>query len=112
MDVFNDQTVIVGNVAPENVNSYHWFYEGLNGWWLYDKETSGQIEANYQNSELIFELLIAGAMYTIDLSRMIQYRSDFSTRIRKIKRDQLDESTKGIAGIPIAPEIDTDTDSD
>lgn len=103
LDEFNNQTIMLGNFVPEVNNDFFWFYEGFNGWWLYDKETSSQIEQHYQNSQLIFELLIAGAIYTIDLERMIQFRKDFPNKIRKLKRDrlQLDQSTKGIAGIPI-----------
>ena len=28
---------------------YHWYYEGKNGWWLYDVQTSMEIERQYQN---------------------------------------------------------------
>ncbi|KAH9395117.1 hypothetical protein TYRP_005187 [Tyrophagus putrescentiae] len=168
-------------INNENVNiatfdgNYHWYYEGRNGWWLFDARVSLEIEEQYQkrltmlaaaavasasaaaavaattspiaasstpsssgqhtDSGVIViddndddeedhydseessdsdeedernndsqpmdqcEVMIAGFMYTIDFRHMIQYRRDSPSRTRKIKRDQAEANTKGIAGL-------------
>ena len=80
---------------------YHWYYEGRNGWWLFDARASEEIEEEFQNETTECELMIAGYIYIIDFDNMIQYRKDTPSRIRKIKRDQAENvtDTKGIAGL-------------
>ncbi|KAI1285599.1 E3 ubiquitin-protein ligase [Halotydeus destructor] len=79
---------------------YQWFYEGRNGWWLYDKRDIDQIEDAFQKKVSKCELLIAGFVYVIDFEKMMQYRRNEPQRQRRVKRDHLDtESTKGIAGL-------------
>lgn len=104
-------------VNSENMNiatfegSYHWYYEGRNGWWLFDARVSEEIEEEYQKGVDTgdgpnvpapvhqCEVMIAGFMYTIDFTEMVQYRRDSPGRKRKIKRDQAEVNTKGIAGL-------------
>ena len=79
---------------------YQWFYEGRNGWWQYDERTSVELEARYKNEDKIFELLIAGFLYVIDLENMRQYRRNDQTRRRRIRRDlRTIPDIKGIAGL-------------
>lgn len=81
-------------------NSYQWFYEGRNGWWLYDKRASDDIEAAFKEGSPKCELLIAGYLYVIDFEKMMQYRRNEPLRQRHVKRDIPDSNqTKGIAGL-------------
>ncbi|GAB1610765.1 E3 ubiquitin-protein ligase rnf146-like [Argonauta hians] len=81
---------------------YQWFYEGRNGWWQYDERTSEEMEHRYQTSQNVFDLLIAGYVYTIDFEKNIQYRQDNPMKRRQIKRDFVDiPEKKGIAGIKL-----------
>ncbi|KAH7642179.1 wwe domain containing protein [Dermatophagoides farinae] len=63
------QTESTLEVASLSSIDYHWFYEGYNGWWLYDEQTSNDIETAYQNEELFVEVLIAGFIYVIDFEK-------------------------------------------
>ena len=83
-------------------DQFRWYYEGRNGWWLYDSRASQEIENKFQNKQLSCEVLIAGFMYVIDFQTMTQYRKDGSSRSRKIKRDTFDSTTKGLAGLRVA----------
>jgi len=76
-----------------------WFYEGRNGWWLYDERTSQEIEVAWSNQEQRCELLIAGFLYIIDFEHMLQYRRNDPSRRRRIKRDQVSGPKKGVAGL-------------
>lgn len=93
------------NLNAENIEiatfegNYHWYYEGRNGWWLFDARVSQEIEAEFKNEKEEFEVAISGFIYLIDFKKMIQFRKDFPSRIRRIKRDQAEPSTKGIAGL-------------
>ncbi|XP_074604079.1 E3 ubiquitin-protein ligase rnf146-like [Brevipalpus obovatus] len=79
---------------------YQWFYEGKNGWWLYDPRTSEDLEDSFKYGAPQCQLLIAGHLYYIDFAKMIQYRSDEPRRIRRIKRSPLMQTcTKGVAGL-------------
>lgn len=79
---------------------YQWFYEGRNGWWQYDERTSQELEIKYKKGDKIFELLIAGFLYVIDLENMRQYRRNDQTRKRRIRRDLRSiPGIKGIAGL-------------
>ena len=49
-----------------------WFYEGRNGWWQYDERTSADLEAHYMTDAQSCELLIAGFLYTVDFTSMLQ----------------------------------------
>ncbi|UXI19329.1 splicing factor 3B subunit 3-like [Sarcoptes scabiei] len=105
--IFNNPTLLnsAANVEIATFDeNYHWYYEGIEGWWLYDSNTSIEIEQNYQNGKNSCEVLIAGSIYIIDFHRMIQYRKDLANaKIRRIKRDreenQINTHIKGVAGI-------------
>ncbi|XP_074641497.1 E3 ubiquitin-protein ligase rnf146-like [Tubulanus polymorphus] len=85
---------------------YQWYYEGRNGWWQYDQRTSMEIEDRYvKDEEKVFELLIAGFLYIIDLENMIQVRRNDPSRRRRVKRDLATIEKKGIAGIKIVPAL-------
>lgn len=86
-----------------------WFYEGRNGWWLYDERTSQEIESFWSQGEKHCELLIAGLLYIIDFEQMLQYRRNDPSRRRRIKRDVASGPKKGIAGIRIAIEGSEET---
>jgi len=70
------------------------------GWWLYEKRTSREIEENYKLNNKIFDLLICGTLYTIDLERNIQYNRENPNRRRRLKREKVNNiAVKGIAGV-------------
>uniref|UniRef100_A0A034VU06 E3 ubiquitin-protein ligase n=1 Tax=Bactrocera dorsalis TaxID=27457 RepID=A0A034VU06_BACDO len=91
-------------------DGYQWFYEGRNGgWWAYDPRSSNDIEDAYQTrmlgTSLIdleedcrHEVLICGAIYTIDFGDMVQHPVQNPSRKRKICRSK-HMPTKGVAGI-------------
>ena len=73
---------------------YHWYYEGVGGWWEYDERTNAELEARLQERQseggdesATFDILIAGFVYVIDLENNFQYRRGYPRRRRKIKRD-------------------------
>lgn len=92
------QTESIPEITDLNIE-YHWFYEGYDGWWLYDKQTSTEIENAFQNQEPFVELLIAGFIYVIDFEEMAQYRKEVPGKVRKIQRAKTDPKIKGIAGL-------------
>ena len=69
----------------------------MNGWWEYDERASTELESRLQQlqdcdaddaeRQPVFEMLIAGFMYVIDLDNNIQYRRGIPQRRRRIKRD-------------------------
>lgn len=75
--------------------------KGRNGWWQYDERTNGEIENEFrENPNKQFEIQIAGLLYSIDLVRKIQVRSDDPNKKRRIKRDlKYVKHTKGVAGL-------------
>ena len=81
---------------------YSWYYEGRNGWWLYEERTSRELERHFNEEAKSCELLIAGFLYTIDLENMVQYRSTAPNRRRRIKRDVISIPKKGVAGKDIS----------
>jgi len=80
-------------------DGFQWFYEGRNGWWLYDERTGLEIEQFYKSGEKKCELLIAGFLYIIDFEHMMQFRRNDPNRRRQIKRDAATVPKKGIAGL-------------
>lgn len=81
-------------------DGFQWFYEGQNGWWQYDDRTSIELERNYKSGESVFELLIAGFIYIIDLKAMVQFRRNDRTRKRRILRELATlPNKKGVAGL-------------
>lgn len=104
-DFFNDPKLLCENEIKEKSLSifdegYQWFYEGRNGWWQYDERTSLELENRYKQGDKMFELLIAGFLYVIDLENMRQFRRNDQTRRRRIRRDLRNvPGIKGIAGL-------------
>lgn len=80
---------------------YQWFYEGRNGWWQYDERTCQELEEAFSKEEKTCSLLIAGFLYTVDFSEMLQYRKNDPSRQRKVKRDLSSIPKKGVAGLRI-----------
>ena len=80
-------------------HSYKWFYEGRNGWWQYEDRASEQIEDAFSEGKQTIEIPIAGFGYIIDIENMVQYRKNYPTRRRRIKRDKLQADKKGVAGL-------------
>lgn len=91
---------------------YTWFYQGKQGWWKYDERTSEEIENAYINKLDSLDVLIAGAVYIIDLKNKIQYQKNRNWRRREIKRDIVTASRKGIAGMHDSGKGDNDTSAD
>lgn len=104
-DFFNDPKLLCEKEIKEkslNIfdDGYQWFYEGRNGWWQYDERTSFELEKHYKKGDKMFELLIAGFLYVIDLENMRQFRRNDQTRRRRIRRDLRNvPGVKGIAGL-------------
>jgi len=89
-----------GDDAEDPVtDSYAWFYQGKQGWWKYDERTSEEIETAYVEKLDSLDVLIAGAVYIIDLKNKIQYQKNRNWRRREIKRDVVTASRKGVAGM-------------
>ncbi|KAB7503201.1 E3 ubiquitin-protein ligase [Armadillidium nasatum] len=82
-----------------DLDGYQWFYEGRNGWWQYDERTSRDLESSFSRGDRIFEILVAGFLYTIDFDKMIQQRRNDPSRRRRIKRDLASIPKKGVAGL-------------
>ncbi len=87
----------------ESGESHKWYYEAKNGgWWLYEQRTSTEIEKAFNDKKASVRLQISGFYYTIDFESMVQYREEFPTRRRRIKRDRVKvEAVKGVAGITV-----------
>ena len=103
--------VVNDNAIPVFDDGFRWYYEGKNGWWLYDQRTSNDIEAAFKNQQDKCELLIAGFLYVVDFIRMVQYRRSEPNRARKIRRDRLEQVTiKGVAGLKRTDVSETKSD--
>lgn len=91
----------VTRLPTSSDDGYYWFYEGFRGWWLYDADTNREIEGAYSRLETQVEKFIAGFMYIIDISNMIQQRKDGQGRARKICRAKLNEleNILGVSGL-------------
>ncbi|XP_011555304.2 E3 ubiquitin-protein ligase rnf146 [Plutella xylostella] len=97
------------NTYQENGTDEHqWYYEGRNGWWKYDERSNVELEAAWSEGEMECLLLLAGALYCIDFSTMIQTRQSDPTRRRRVRRDAPSLPAKGIAGIKIIDETKTE----
>lgn len=92
-----------GSLLPGR-DSHRWFYEGRNGWWQYDERTSAELEAASAKQESRCEVLIAGFLYIVDFEHMVQVRRNDLSRRRRIKRDVASIPKKGIAGIRLEEE--------
>ncbi len=81
------------------VSILQWFYEGRDGWWKFEVRHNRELEEAFHGGLNMYETLICGHVYTIDFSRMIQFRKDFPSKQRKIKRDVVLAECKGVAGM-------------
>ena len=77
------------------------YYEGRNGWWLYDQRTNDEIDQAFRKGERRIEILIVGQVYAIDFENMHQYRLNDTQRRRRIKYDLISAPKKGVAGLKI-----------
>lgn len=86
-----------------NGDSYEWYYEAKSGgWWLYEERPSSEIERAFREGKKNLRLQISGFSYVIDFEGYMQFREDYPSRRRKIKRDRVSVGvTKGVAGIPL-----------
>lgn len=85
--------------SPDEQDSY-WFYEGFRGWWLYDADTTREINKARARGESQLERFISGNMYVIDLAEMQQFRKDGEGRSRSICHATLDlDNILGMAGL-------------
>ncbi|XP_062039805.1 E3 ubiquitin-protein ligase RNF146-like [Lepus europaeus] len=91
--------------ASRGNGEYAWYYEGRNGWWQYDENTSRELEDAFSKGKKNTEMLIAGFLYVADLENMVQYRRNEHGHHREIKRDIIDIPKKGVAGL----RLDCDT---
>jgi hypothetical protein len=103
-DAYFEAPELLEAISSEEVplydDGYQWFYEGRDGWWIYDKRASDDIEAAFKSGLPKCDLLIAGHIYVIDFVKSLQYRRDEPHRQRQIKRDLPNGNvTKGIAGL-------------
>ncbi|CAG9793869.1 unnamed protein product [Diatraea saccharalis] len=95
--------------AIENINKdFQWYYQGRNGWWKYDERSNEELEVAFNSGETNFTLLLAGALYSIDFQTMMQVRSNDPTRRRHIRRDIPTLPAKGVAGIKIFENTQTE----
>ncbi|ODM92983.1 hypothetical protein Ocin01_13694 [Orchesella cincta] len=80
-------------------NGPEWYYEGRGGgWWLYDERTMNELEKAFKNSQQTCQLVLAGHIYVVDFTQMIQYRLTDVNAVRRIKHGT-NQPVKGVAGI-------------
>lgn len=77
------------------------YYEGRNGWWLYDQRTNDEVDQAFQRGDRRVEILIVGHLYIIDFEHMQQYRLNDTQRRRRIKYDLISAPKKGVAGLKL-----------
>lgn len=71
----------------------------ITGWWQYDERTMNDLEREYSSNKPTCQLLVAGHIYIVDFSQMIQYRSNNRNISRRIRREQNSLEKRGVAGI-------------
>jgi hypothetical protein len=108
-DFLNDPDVLLLDeetsakaAADDHAKSqYQWFYEGTAGWWQYEERNAVELEEKYQLGAKVFEMVIVGLVFVVDLNQMVQYRRNDPNKRRRIKRDAAGVSKKGVAGIKV-----------
>lgn len=109
MDLDFDQRKhqILGQLSvPQSDSGHYWFYEGRNGWWLYDAETHEQLEKAFELEQPTVERVLAGNVYVIDIKNMRQFQKHEQSRCRKICRETLSEvRILGVCGLR-GPHVD------
>lgn len=69
---------------------------------MYEQRTSVEIERAFRDGKKNFNLQISGFSYIVDFEGYVQFREDFPSRRRNIKRDRVSAGTaKGVAGIAV-----------
>lgn len=124
-DVLNNPSVVnrdeIESTVQKSGESHRWYYEARNGgWWLYEQRTSTEMERAFKDNKPSVRLQVSGFYYVIDFEKMVQYREDFPSRRRQIKRDKVSaETVKGVAGIAVRemgqdedqkPSLDSDSE--
>lgn len=98
-------TVLATDVRDDHMSlsspRHVWYYEGRNGWWLYDQRTNDEIDLAFRRGERRVEILIVGQLYVIDFENMQQFRLNETQRRRRIKYDLLSAPKKGVAGLKL-----------
>ena len=80
-----------------------WFYEGRKGgWWQYDERTLAAIDEAQAKGETSLEVMLSGSIYVLDFTMKIQMRKDNPSVSRQMKKDFVDSSVKGVAGLLVA----------
>lgn len=75
-------------------------YESLGGWWQFEERTASELESAVISGLAQFDTLICGSIYTLDLSKMIQFKKDRPWQARKLLRELPSKvERRGIAGI-------------
>jgi len=90
------------SISSTNSNLRHvWYYEGRNGWWMYDQRTNDEIDQAFRRGDRRLEILIVGHLYIIDFENMHQYRLNDTQRRRRIKYDLMSAPKKGVGGLKL-----------
>lgn len=93
--------------TQQQSSEVQWLYEGKSGFWIYDENSTSELENAYNQKKNDIVITIAGFAYCVDFQKMIQFPAFHPERIRKIKRTEqfkLDENEfkiKGIAGLRV-----------
>ncbi|XP_059469415.1 E3 ubiquitin-protein ligase rnf146 [Neocloeon triangulifer] len=96
--VHDPDKYVVGIIKEPNLE-HAWFYEGANGWWMYEPRVQSEIEEAFLKGDQKVEALIAGHLYVLDMKDKVQYRKDLPSKRRRMKRDLPSSSHKGLAGL-------------
>lgn len=100
---FQEHNNVLGVRLYSSPNGFYWFYEGYQGWWLFDEEPNNRLEEAYQQGDMKVDLYLpgSGGIYEINLTEMIQKRKDEEgARQRKICRSTLwMDNILGLAGL-------------
>lgn len=94
-------------------NEYKWFYEGFDGWWMYDDTICQSLEDAFKKGQESIEVLTAGSVYIIDNTHMFQYRKSEPSKKRKViraKPSEIKHKIKGIAGVKATSSLDSAKD--
>ncbi|CAF3352852.1 unnamed protein product [Rotaria socialis] len=97
LELRDDESITSTTTTLRNV----WYYEGRNGWWMYDQRTNDEIDQLFRRGERRAEILIVGHLYVIDFENMTQYRLSDTQRRRRIKYDLMSAPKKGVAGLKL-----------
>ncbi|CAF1030248.1 unnamed protein product [Adineta steineri] len=87
--------------STNSISRHVWYYEGRNGWWMYDQRTNDEIDQSFRRGDRRLEILIVGHLYVIDFENMHQYRLNDTQRRRRIKYDLISAPKKGVGGLKL-----------